>query len=153
MNKEVVLTTQIYLEKDNKYLMLLRNKKEHDINEGKWIGVGGHMEEGETPLECVIREVKEETGLTLNSALLRAKIYFTSDDYNELIYQYTSSDFSGEVIECNEGVLKWVPIKDVLSLPTWEGDKYFLEPIINNEDYFEISLVYKNNKLVAVERK
>lgn len=153
MNKEVVLTTQIYLEKDNKYLMLLRNKKEHDINEGKWIGVGGHMEKGETPLECVIREVKEETGLTLNSALLRAKIYFTSDDYDELIYQYTSSDFSGEVIECNEGVLKWVPIKDVLSLPTWEGDKYFLEPIINNEDYFEISLVYKNNKLVAVERK
>ena len=153
MNKQVVLTTQIYLEKENKYLMLLRNKKEHDINEGKWIGVGGHMEKGETPLECVIREVKEETGLTLNSALLRAKIYFTSDDYDELIYQYTSSDFSGEVIECNEGVLKWVPIKDVLSLPTWEGDKYFLEPIINNEDYFEISLVYKNNKLVAVERK
>ena len=153
MNKQVVLTTQIYLEKDNKYLMLLRNKKAHDINEGKWIGVGGHMEKGETPLECVIREVKEETGLTLNSALLRAKIYFTSDDYDELIYQYTSSDFSGEVIECNEGVLKWIPIKDVLSLPTWEGDKYFLEPIINNEDYFEISLVYKNNKLVAVERK
>ena len=153
MKKQVVLTTQIYLEKDNKYLMLLRNKKEHDINEGKWIGVGGHMEKGESPLECVIREVKEETGLTLNSALLRAKIYFTSDDYDELIYQYTSSDFSGEVIECNEGVLKWVPIKDVLSLPTWEGDKYFLEPIINNEDYFEISLAYKNNKLVAVERK
>ena len=149
----MIETVLVYIKKDDYYLMLLRNKKEHDINQGKWIGVGGHMEKGETPLECVIREVKEETGLTLRSATLRAKIHFICDDYEELIYQYTSLDFSGEVIECNEGDLKWIPKNEVLTLPTWEGDKYFLKPLLDNEDYFEITLVYKNNILVSVSKK
>lgn len=152
MSKVSINSVQIYLEKDNKYLMLYRNKKKNDMNGGKWIGVGGKIENNETPLEAIIREVKEETGLTLNSADFRAILYFYYDDYFEIIYQFTSKDFSGELIECDEGTLSWVPINEVLSLPTWEGDKYFLKPLINNEPYFEITLVYKNDVLVKVER-
>ena len=153
MSNKVVPTVQIYLEKDGKYLMLYRNKKKNDMNEGKWLGVGGHIEFGETPFQAVVREVKEETGLDLKSAEYRCVINFVNDDYDEIIYQYTSSDFSGEVIECNEGELKWIPKEEVLSLPMWEGDKYFLAPLINNEPFFEITIVYKNNKLVLVDKK
>ena len=153
MSNKVILTVQIYLEKDNKYLMLYRNKKKNDMNGGKWIGVGGHVEQGETPLEAVKREVKEETGLTLNSAIYRAIINFVNDDYVEIIYQYTSSDFTGEVIDCNEGELRWIDKSEVLTLPMWEGDKYFLDPLIKNEPFFEITIVYKNNKFVLVNKK
>ena len=153
MSNKVVPTVQIYLEKDGKYLMLYRNKKKNDMNEGKWLGVGGHVELGETPFQAVVREVKEETGLDLKSAEYRCVINFFNDDYDEIIYQYTSSDFSGEVIECNEGELKWIPKEEILSLPMWEGDKYFLAPLINNEPFFEITIVYKNNKLVLVDKK
>ena len=153
MSNKVVPTVQIYLEKDGRYLMLYRNKKKNDMNEGKWLGVGGHVELGETSFQAVVREVKEETGLDLKSAEYRCVINFVNDDYDEIIYQYTSSDFSGEVIECNEGELKWIPKEEVLSLPMWEGDKYFLAPLINNEPFFEITIVYKNNKLVLVDKK
>lgn len=153
MSNKVIPTVQIYLEKDNKYLMLYRNKKKNDMNGGKWIGVGGHVEQGETPLEAVKREVKEETGLTLKSAIYRAIINFVNDDYVEIIYQYTSSDFTGEVIDCDEGELHWINKSEVLSLPTWEGDKYFLKPLIENEPFFEIEIVYKNNKLISANKK
>ena len=152
-NNKVIPTVQIYLEKDNQYLMLYRNKKKNDMNQGKWLGVGGHIEEGETPFQAVVREVKEETGLTLKSAEYRAIINFVNDDYVEIIYQYTSSDFTGEVIDCNEGELKWFPKDEVMSLPMWEGDKYFLDPLIKNEPFFEITIVYQNNKLVSVNKK
>ena len=152
-NEKVIPTVQIYLEKDNKYLMLYRNKKKNDMNQGKWLGVGGHVEEGETPLEAVIRETKEETGLDLKSAEYRAIISFVNDDYVEIIYQYTSSDFTGEVIDCDEGELKWIDKSEVLSLPMWEGDKYFLDPLIKNEPFFEITIKYKNNKLILVDKK
>lgn len=149
---KLIESTQIYIEKDNCFLMLYRNKKKNDMNGGKWIGVGGKIEANETPLEGIIREVKEETGLNLKSAKLRAKLYFFNDDYGEVIYQFTSNDFDGELIECNEGTLEWVSKEKVLSLPTWEGDKYFLEPILNNSAYFEMSLIYKNDKFVEVKR-
>ena len=152
-NNKVIPTVQIYLEKDNQYLMLYRNKKKNDMNQGKWLGVGGHVEEGETPFQAVVREVKEETRLTLKSAEYRAIINFVNDDYVEIIYQYTSSDFTGEVIDCNEGELKWFPKDEVMSLPMWEGDKYFLDPLIKNEPFFEITIVYQNNKLVSVNKK
>ena len=152
-NNKVIPTVQIYLEKDNQYLMLYRNKKKNDMNQGKWLGVGGHVEDGETPFQAVVREVKEETGLTLKSAEYRAIINFVNDDYVEIIYQYTSSDFTGEVIDCNEGELKWFPKDEVMSLPMWEGDKYFLDPLIKNEPFFEITIVYQNNKLVSVNKK
>ena len=152
-NEKVIPTVQIYLEKDNKYLMLYRNKKKNDMNQGKWLGVGGHVEEGETPYQAIVRETKEETGLDLKSAEYRAIINFVNDDYVEIIYQYTSSDFTGEVIDCNEGELRWIDKSEVLSLPMWEGDKYFLDPLIKNEPFFEITIVYKNNKLVLVNKK
>ena len=152
-NEKVIPTVQIYLEKDNKYLMLYRNKKKNDMNQGKWLGVGGHVEEGETPYQAIVRETKEETGLDLKSAEYRAIINFVNDDYVEIIYQYTSSDFTGEVIDCNEGELRWIDKSEVLTLPMWEGDKYFLDPLIKNEPFFEITIVYKNNKLVLVNKK
>lgn len=153
MNPIIPKTVLCHLKKDDCYLLLFRNKKKNDMNEGKWLGVGGHVELGETPFQAVVREVKEETGLDLKSAEYRCIINFVNDDYDEIIYQYTSSDFSGEVIECNEGELKWIPKEEVLSLPMWEGDKYFLAPLINNEPFFEITIVYKNNKLVLVDKK
>ena len=146
-------TVLAYIEIEGFYLMLYRNKKKNDMNQGKWLGVGGHIEEGETPFQAVVREVKEETGLTLKSAEYRAIINFVNDDYVEIIYQYTSSDFTGEVIDCNEGELKWFPKDEVMSLPMWEGDKYFLDPLIKNEPFFEITIVYQNNKLVSVNKK
>lgn len=147
--QKLIESTQIYLKKDNCFLMLYRNKKKNDMNGGKWIGVGGKIEPNETPLEGIIREVKEETGLDLKSAKLRAKLYFYNNDYGEVIYQYTSEDFEGELIDCDEGTLKWVPIDQIMFLPLWEGDKEFLPLLINEKTpYFEMDLIYKNDKFV-----
>ena len=112
------VTTTCYIEKDDKYLMLHRIKKENDINEGKWIGVGGHVEEGESPTEAIIREVKEETGLILNSCKLRGVLTFVQNKtFTEYIFLYTSDDYSGELIEeCDEGVLGWIDKDKVLEL-------------------------------------
>ncbi|MCQ2776638.1 MAG: 8-oxo-dGTP diphosphatase [Bacilli bacterium] len=119
------------------------------MNGGKWIGVGGKIEPNETPLEGIIRELKEETGLDLKSAKLRAKLYFYNNDYGEVIYQYTSEDFEGELIDCDEGTLKWVPFDQIMFLPLWEGDKEFLPLLINEKTpYFEMDLIYKNDKFV-----
>ena len=141
-------TVNCYLLKDDEILMLYRNKKEVDINKGKWIGVGGHIEQGETPLEAVIREVREETSLKVNSCKLRAKITFCFKDDVEEMYTYTSDDFSGEVdFDCNEGTLKWIKKGELFNLPVWEGDKLFIEPILNNENYFEITMRYEGDIL------
>lgn len=148
--KETVL---IYIEKDHKYLMLYRNKKENDINKGKWIGVGGHIEKGETPLEAVYREVKEETGLTLLTATKRGLIHFKSDDFEEDMHLYTSNFFKGNLIECDEGELHWVDISDIDMLPTWEGDKVFLKLLAEGEKDFELSLIYKDDKLIDIIKK
>ncbi len=145
-------TTLIYLEKNNQYLMLHRNKKENDLNEGFWIGVGGHVESGETPDQTIVREVKEETGLDLLSFKKRGLIYFKNDDFEEEMYLYTSSDFKGDLISCNEGDLHWVDISKVMELPIWEGDKIFLKYLVDNEPYFELELIYKKKKLVTWNR-
>ena len=143
-------TVMIYLEKDNQYLMLYRNKKKKDINKNKYIGVGGHVEKGETPDEAVVREVKEETGLDLLSFVRRGLVYFVLNGYEEEMYIYTSLDFKGELIECNEGELSWIDKDDVMSLPIWEGDKYFLKHLLEDEKYFEMRLIYENDKLIEV---
>ena len=105
----MINTTLCYIERDNKYLMLHRTKKENDINKDKWIGIGGKFEEGESPEECLIREVKEETGLTLNSFNLRCIVTYESTNYEtEYMYVFTSDEFDGELIECNEGDLQWI---------------------------------------------
>ena len=146
---ETVLT---YIEKDGCYLMLYRNKKENDLNEGKWLGIGGHIESGETKDMAMIREVKEETNLDVISYKYRGKVLFSADDYQEIMYLYTVDSFKGEIGDCNEGTLQFVHKTDIFSLNMWEGDKYFLEAIANDEDEFEMELTYKNDKLVSYKR-
>lgn len=142
-------TTLCYIEKDNKYLMLYRNKKENDLNEGKWIGVGGKFEEKESPEECLIREVKEETGLTLTKYKLRCMVTFVSDKWEtEHMYVFTASEFEGKLKECNEGTLKWIDKDKILELPTWEGDRFFFEKMQKQEEFFTMKVEYKGDKLV-----
>lgn len=144
------MTTLCYIEKEGKYLMLHRVKKHHDINAGKWIGVGGHVENGETPEECLLREVKEETGLTLTAYCLRGLVTFLSDVCEpELMCVFTADAFDGELIECDEGELAWVEKSDVLGLPTWEGDRVFLERLLSGDErFFSIKLRYEGDRLV-----
>ena len=144
------MTTLCYIEKEGKYLMLHRVKKHHDINAGKWIGVWGHVENGETPEECLLREVKEETGLTLTAYRLRGLVTFLSDVCEpELMCVFTADAFDGELIECDEGELAWVEKSDVLGLPTWEGDRVFLERLLSGDErFFSIKLRYEGDRLV-----
>ena len=140
-----------YIEKDEKYLMLYRNKKKNDVNGGKWIGVGGKLEENESPDEALLREVKEETGLTLTSYRFRGIITFVSDTWEgEYMYLYTADGFDGEIIECNEGELLWVDKSSVLDLPTWEGDRIFLTRLLYDDpELMFIKLTYEGDDLVS----
>lgn len=139
-------TTLCYMERDGKYLMLHRVKKKDDYNEGKWIGIGGKLEEGESPEACLHREVLEETGLTLTSYRLRGIVTFVSAKWEtEQMYLYTASGFTGELHECEEGELAWVEIEKVPELPLWEGDKVFLRLLRENAPYFTLKLVYDEN--------
>ena len=146
-------TTLCYIEKNDKVLMLYRNKKEVDINKGKWIGVGGHVEDGESIDECLLREVKEETGLTLLEYKKCGKIIFYIDSIIEECYLYRGFTFTGELITCSEGELKWIPKDDILSLNLWEGDYLFLNRMYKNDNYFEIELKYKSGKLISYNIK
>ena len=150
MKKQLVPTVLCYLKKDDQYLLLFRNKKANDMNEGKWMGVGGHIEQGETPDQAAIREVFEETGLHVHLLSSAGEVLFINDDYQEIMYVYEITDFFGELIDCNEGVLKWVPIKDLYIYSMWEGDKEFLPLLINHAPYFKMTLIYKNKDLVQV---
>lgn len=145
--------TLCYIEKENKYLMLHRTKKKNDINEGKWIGVGGKFEDKESPEECVKREVKEETGLTLKSCKLRCIVTYVSTEWEtEYMYVFTSDEAEGEIIECNEGELKWIEKEKVLDLKTWEGDRIFLEKILDKKvPFFTAKLEYDGEKLSKAE--
>lgn len=143
------LTTLCYIEENGKYLMLHRTKKDNDENHDKWIGVGGHFEKGESPEDCLVREVKEETGLTLHSFDFRGIVTFVSDENPaEYMCLFTSKDFSGEIISCNEGQLEWVNKSEVTNLNLWEGDKLFLELLTKGVPFFSMKLVYKNGRLV-----
>ena len=144
--KETVLA---YIEKDNSYLMLLRNKKKHDINANKYIGVGGHLEQGESPLDALYREIKEETGLEVIKYEYRGLIYFNYDDISELMHLYIVNDFKGELIECDEGTLSWIKKSDLFSLELWEGDKIFLKKLLDNSPFFELELNYLKDKLIS----
>lgn len=146
-------TSLIYLEKDGCYLMLLRNKKKQDYNEGKWIGVGGKFEPGETAEQCIKREVFEETGLTLNSMHFYGVVGFRSDtDGDEDMYLFSSEDFQGdsdpEHISCDEGTLKWIPKTEVMALNLWEGDRLFLREMLEGKTEINMTLVYRQGKLV-----
>jgi len=150
------LSTLCYIEKDGKYLMLHRVVKEKDVNKGKWIGVGGHFEEGESPEECVLREVKEETGYTLTSFHYRGQLTFICGDEMEYISVFTADGFTGEPIACDEGVLEWIPKEEIRKLNLWEGDKLFLQLLSEDHPFFSMKLVYSEDgelRQVAVDGK
>lgn len=142
-------TTLCYIEQDNQYLMLHRIKKENDENHDKWIGVGGKFEEGESPEDCLLREVREETGLTLLEYRLRGIVTFVSDEWGtEYMFLYTATKYEGTLIECDEGELVWVP-KDKLDILTlWEGDRVFLRLLNEEKEFFSLKLRYNGEKLV-----
>ncbi|MCY6356431.1 NUDIX hydrolase [Clostridium sp. ZS2-4] len=144
------LGTLCYIEKDNKILLLHRVKKKNDIHEGKWIGVGGKVEQGETPEECVIREVKEETGLTIEKPALRGVMTFPKfkDDEDWYVFLFAAYEAEGELIECSEGNLKWIEKSKVLDMPTWEGDKIFVKWILENRNFFSAKFIYENSELI-----
>ena len=146
----MIYSVVCYLKRDERYLLLFRNKKKNDYNHDKWIGVGGHLEKDETPDQAAIREVKEETGLDVHALKCAGEVLFINNDYQEIMYVYEITDFSGELIECDEGELKWIPIKDMYNYPMWEGDKAFLPLLINHEPYFKMELHYKNDDLIKV---
>ena len=128
--------------------MLHRTKKENDYNHDKWIGVGGKFEKDETPEECLLREVKEETGLTLKDYRLRGVITFISDKWmTEYMYLFTATEYEGDMITCDEGELVWVNKKDLNSLSLWEGDKIFLELLRQTDDFFTLKLRYEGDVL------
>lgn len=138
-----VLTTHCYLEKDGKYLMLHRISKKNDVNKDKWIGVGGHFEADESPDECLLREVKEETGYTLTSYRFRGIVTFISGGgVTEYMSLFTADGFEGEPIPCDEGELEWVDIDKLETLNLWEGDKIFLRLLKEDAEFFSLKLVY-----------
>lgn len=153
------LTTLCYIEQNGCYLMMHRISKENDINEGKWIGVGGHFEENESPEDCLLREVKEETGLTLTSYRLRGIITFIVDDWGcEYMHLYTADAFEGTLTEeqmnaCEEGILHWIPKDKILDLKLWAGDKIFLDYLLKEQGFFSLKLQYHGDELVNNETK
>ena len=142
-------TTLCYIEKENKYLMLHRTSKKKDGNKDKWMGVGGHFEEGESPEECLLREVKEETGLELTSYQFRGIVTFISDEWpDEYMCLYTADKYTGDIGNCDEGELVWVEKGKIMNLNIWEGDKIFLKLLIENQPFFSLKLEYKGDKLI-----
>ena len=142
-------TTLCYLEKDDSYLLMHRTKKENDINKDKYIGVGGHIEHGESPEECISREISEETGLVAKNIKLRGLITFVIDNMDEYSFLYTCHEFSGNMTDCNEGELVWVKKNEIHRLPIWEGDKIFFKLLETRKDFFSLKLTYIDDELVA----
>lgn len=144
-----MLTTLCYIEKENKYLMLHRVKKKVDVNKDKWIGIGGHFEPGESPEECLLREAKEETGLTLTSWQFRGIVTFQAEGWDtEYMCLYTADRFEGELISCEEGTLEWVEKDKLTSLNLWEGDKIFLKLLGEEAPFFSLKLRYSGDRLM-----
>ena len=143
-------TTICYLSVGGKTLMLHRVKKKNDVNHDKWIGIGGKFEHGESPEECILREFKEETGLTPTGLRYRAIITFLSEDWCEYMHLFTADGCEGAMRECDEGSLEWVPDGELTSLPIWEGDKVFLRLLAERERFFSLKLVYDGERLARV---
>ncbi len=142
------ISSLCYIEKDGKYLMLYRNSKKDDENAGKWIGIGGKFEEGESPEDCVCREVLEETGLSLTSYAYRGIVTFVSDKYGtEYMHLFTSDEYSGEIKECDEGKLEWIDKERLYTLSLWDGDRIFLKLLDTRDKFFSLKLCYMGDKL------
>ena len=142
-------TVLAYIRINHQILMLYRNKKEVDINKGKWIGIGGHLEKGETKDDALRREVKEETGFLVHRYEYKGKIYFNYDGYSEIMHLYLITEVEGEMTECNEGELHYIPIERLNELDMWEGDKIFIPYLLEDKPYFELELNYQENDLVS----
>ena len=141
-------TTLCYIEREGSYLMLHRTKKENDENHDKWIGVGGKLEYGESPDDCMRREVLEETGLVVTAYRYRGIVTFVSDLYGtEYMHLFTITGFEGAVKECDEGDLEWIKKSRLLTLPMWEGDRIFLSLLDRDHPFFSLKLVYKGETL------
>ena len=143
------LTSLCYIEKDGCYLVLHRTKKEHDENGDKWIGVGGKFEPGESPLECVQREVKEEPGLTMTNPRFRGIVTFVSDEWGtEYLHLFTCTEVTGTRTDCDEGELVWLPKDELLTKKMWAGDRLFLKALDERTDFFSLKLRYRGEELV-----
>ena len=144
----MVNTTLCYIRRGEDYLMLHRVKKENDLNRDKWIGVGGKLEEGESPEDCLLREVREETGLTLTRYRYRGLVTFVSDQApTEYMHLFTADGFTGSLKDCDEGVLEWLPWAQLPKLPIWEGDKLFLRLLDSRRGFFSLKLRYEGERL------
>ena len=143
------MTTLCYIEKDDSYLMMHRTVKKNDVNKDKWIGIGGKFEGEESPDECLLREAKEETGLTLTSWQCRGVVTFLNDTCEgEYMYLFTADGFEGEMTQCDEGDLQWVEREFLNALPKWEGDQIFLDLLWQNAPFFLLTLRYHGDTLV-----
>jgi len=140
-------TTICYLCVNGKTLMIHRIKKKNDVNHDKWIGIGGKFEHGESPEECMLREFREETGLTLKAWAYRGIVTFVSEDWCEYMHLFTGTQVEGTLRECDEGTLEWVAWDRIASLPIWEGDKVFLRLLKERETFFSLKLVYEGEHL------
>jgi 8-oxo-dGTP diphosphatase len=145
---EMKMTTLCYLERDSEYLMLHRTKKEGDENRDKWIGVGGKFEPGESPEDCLLREVREETGLTLTAWRYRGLVTFVSDVWPcEYMHLFTADAWTGEERPCDEGELRWIGKEELYELTMWQGDRIFLRLLSEEVPFFSLKLVYRGEEL------
>ena len=142
------MTTLCYLERGDEYLMLHRTKKENDENHDKWIGVGGKFESGESPEDCMRREILEETGLTVADYRYRGIVTFVSDIYEtEYMHLFSVTDWTGEARECDEGELAWIKKQKLFDLTLWEGDRIFLRLLQEDAPFFSLKLTYRGDEL------
>ena len=145
----MINTTLCYLQRGEDYLMLHRTKKSNDLNQDKWIGIGGKFEDKESPEDCLLREAREETGLTLTRYRYRGLVTFVSDRWpTEYMHLFTADGWTGELKDCDEGVLEWIPRDKLLDLPHWEGDAVFLNLISQDIPFFSLKLCYEGERLV-----
>ena len=143
------LTTLCYLERGDEYLMLHRTKKKNDENHDKWIGVGGKFEAGESPEDCMRREIFEETGLLVTEYRYRGLVTFVSDLYEtEYMHLFTVTDWTGEARECDEGELAWIKKQKLFDLTLWQGDRIFLKLLQEDVPFFSLKLTYQGDELL-----
>ena len=149
----MILSTLCYIEKEDRYLMLHRVKKKNDMNHDKWLAIGGKFEEKESPEDCCLREVREETGLTLTEYRYRGLVTFVSNEYpTEYMHLFTATGFTGTLTDCDEGCLEWIPKARMQTLPQWEGDRIFWDYLLREEPFFSLKLEYHGELLVRAIR-